>query len=84
MTTGVTVRSRKDFVSNIAFEHLLSELIDVHQSELTKLTNDAKEGDIQKVNVQGGVVEGVHRVIKRIENYRLAALEDERNQGDLI
>jgi|DEB0MinimDraft_10_1074344.scaffolds.fasta_scaffold288861_1 hypothetical protein len=75
---GITFRARKDLVTNSAFEELVAEIQEMERIETQRLTFDAKEGDIQKVNVQAGQVEGIRKVLKRIENYRKQAIEDER------
>ena len=77
-----SLRARRDLVTNPAFDALLVELTALAQTETERLTLDAREREVEKINFQAGVVEGARRALGRLKNYRAAVLEDFRSASD--
>jgi hypothetical protein len=75
-TAWVDVRSRRDLVTNPAFSDVSQAIDEMIRKETVILTGDARGKDLEKVNFQAGVLEGIKRVQARLGNYRENALED--------
>jgi len=69
-------KARRDLVTNPAFDDLLRTVDDMARQESESLQRSAEESDLAKINVQAGVVEGIRRVLLRIENYKVDAITD--------
>ena len=69
-------KARRELVTNPAFDDLLRTVDDMARQESESLQRSAEESDLAKINVQAGVVEGIRRVLLRIENYKVDAITD--------
>ena len=69
-------KARRDLVTNPAFDDLLRTVDEMARQESESLQRSAEESDLAKINVQAGVVEGIRRVLLRIENYKVDAITD--------
>jgi len=67
-------RARKDLVTNPAYTELKILIREIERREGDNAISIAQGADIHKVNVQAGVVEGIQRVLIRLENYEKEAL----------
>jgi hypothetical protein len=79
--TQANPRTRRDLVTNPAFNDLLLEIEEVIRAETERLTLDAREDSLAKINFQSGVVEGGKRCLGRLKNFRSGALEDFRKES---
>ena len=76
-------RQHVDWVTNPSFAAFLRELDEVIRKETEGLKNRAREGEISKVNVCAGIVEGVTIAKKRMENFRIEVLGEQKDDtGD--
>ena len=69
-------KARRDLVTNPAFDALMRTVDEMARQESESLQRSAEESDLAKINVQAGVVEGIRRVLLRIENYKVDAITD--------
>ena len=81
ITVPTTPRSKRDLVTNVAYEDLMGEVVEMIRCEMERLAIDSQEGDLGKIQFQSGLVEGGKRALARMKNYRSAALEDFRNDS---
>jgi hypothetical protein len=75
-TIPVSARARRDLVTNPAFDEALDILEEVIRKETARLTLDAQEDELRKIQFQSGVVEGAKRALLRLVNYRKDAVDD--------
>lgn len=68
-------RSQRDLVTNPAFDDLLGELTLLVDAETQRLTLDAGQLELSRINYQAGVVEGAKRALNRIKTMRSTILE---------
>ena len=73
---SATHRMNRDLVTNPAYDALLAQVEKACNSELARLTNDAQESDIHKVNRQAGILEGSKRIWLLLINYRSSVMEE--------
>lgn len=76
MSFPADVRARRDLVTNPAFSDVNAVIEEMVRLETVKLTNDAKGTELDKVNFQAGMLEGIRRVQMRLGSYREDALSD--------
>ena len=81
VTTPTTPRSRRDLVTNAAYEDVLEEVEELIRLETVRLAKESQSSELGKIHFQSGVVEGSKRVMARLKNYRSSALEDFRKDG---
>tara|TARA_R110000765_G_scaffold367889_1_gene457974 strand:+ start:482 stop:748 length:267 start_codon:yes stop_codon:yes gene_type:complete len=84
MSFPADIRSRRDLVTNPAFADVHAVLDEMVRLETVILTNDAKGNNLEKVNYQAGVLEGIKRVQTRLGNYREDALSDFHKDSNAI
>lgn len=68
-------RSRRDLVTNPAYTELKLIVKEIERRESGNAISVAQGGDLHKANVQAGIVEGVQRVLIRLESYEKDALD---------
>lgn len=64
------VRARRDFFTNPTFAVLMRALHEMREKEMVGLRSAGRGESITEVNYHAGIVEGIERVIERIENER--------------
>lgn len=73
---SATHRMNRDLVTNPAYDDLIERVTQACNAELARLTNDAQESDIHKVNRQAGILEGSKRIWLLLLNYRSSVMEE--------
>ena len=75
-----TDRSRRDLVTNSAYDTLMGEMAEMAFTETERLKLDSRGPDQAQTNYQSGIVEGVQRALKRMATFRQAALDDTKGR----
>jgi len=78
----IGLRSRRDMVTNPAFGEMTAAIVEMVRKETECLTQHAQESDLARINHQAGIVEGIKRVLARLDNYRADSLADFRADGN--
>jgi hypothetical protein len=73
-TLLVNARSRRDLVTNPAYDEVLAELRSLADAETSRLAVEGRESDLSRINWQSGVLEGAKRAIEMLSTYRKAAM----------
>jgi hypothetical protein len=68
-------------VTNPAFSEMTAAIVEMTRKETECLTQHAQESDLARINHQAGIVEGIKRVLVRLDNYRADSLADFRADG---
>jgi hypothetical protein len=63
-----SARECKDFITNPCWDALLRAVDEQIRQEDIKLRSVSREGNIAKINVQAGVIEGLSRFRLRLDN----------------
>ena len=75
-------RSRRDLVTNPAFEELTEAVNSMVDQEIHKLALDSRGSELHSINYQSGIVDGIKRVLLRMENFRDDGMGDFRGQSE--
>jgi hypothetical protein len=65
-----SAREQKDFITNPAWNDLVAAADEMIRKENASLRGFSREGNITKINVQAGVIEGIERWRLRLANLK--------------
>lgn len=68
-------RARRDLVTNPAYTELKLIIREIEKRESDNAISVAQGGDLHKANVQAGIVEGIQRVLIRLDSYEKDTLD---------
>ena len=70
MSASSVPRYRRDFVTNPSFEETILLLEEMRRRETENLKTASRQGELARINTQVGVVDGIERVMLRLQNMK--------------